>query len=370
MKNKQRLNLSILLIVLIALIGGLGYYYYSNKSTSPSGITPPASIIEKSGYLSPPDQEPIRPGYSESPAVETAESGHDQSVPSGSPLNGQPSLATSDTSETAGSKAPAPSDDRRESGVITGTIKHPGSSETLGNTPQVSTESGHLYPFSVPFGASNQPKPGDEGFCEAVESEMRELFSYLDKKNYTNPDSEVKISERFNEVAAALSASPPAPAGESLDPIVLFDNIYHIYRTFNINDIKILKNILRYERNDLELYMHILYRWFCFSDQCPETTLIRPSEEIIYLYAGFFVNTIGGRAIMFRRDPLFRILFTYYCTLIIHEADREKRNIYGIDLVPLIEPLKKQIAYYPQIIFRDHYLSELNKINNYYLSNR
>jgi hypothetical protein len=370
MKKKRRLNVSILLIVLIAAIGGLGYYYYSNKSTRPSRITPPESIREKSSHLSPPDQEHAKAGNSESSAMENAESLNDLESPSGPSSTDRPSFETSHSSETTELKTPPPGDHQQETGVITGTIKQPASSKTPGSTPQVAAESGNLYPFSVPFASSNLPKPGEEGFCEAVESEIRELFLYLDKKNYTNLDSEFSITDHFNEVAAALSASPPTPAGESLDPILLFNNIYHIYRILNVNDIKILKNILRHERNDIELYMRILYRWLCFSDQCPETTLTRPSEQIIYLYAGFFVNTIGGRAILFRRDPLFRILFTYYCVLIIHEADREKRNTYGINLVPLIAPLKKQVAYYPELNFRDEYLSVLDKIHNYYLDNR
>jgi len=370
MKKKQRFHFSILLIVLIAVLGALGYYYYSDKSTTPSRITPPKSIMEKSGYVTPSDQEHAGSGNSNTPTMESAQADHDRGSASGPDSNGQTSLKTTDTSNAPGTGTSVSTNDQPENGVITGTIQQPAPSNNPGGTPAFPTQFGHFHPFSVPFDVSNPPKPGDEGFCKAVESEIHELFSYLDKKDYITLDPDTRISDRVNEVTAALSASPPAPAGESLNPTVLFNNIYHIYRVLNINDIKMIKDILRHERSDIELYMQILYRWLTSSDQCPKSVLTRPSEQTLYLYAGFFVNTLGGRAILFRRDPLYRILFTYYCLVIIHEADREKRNAYGIDLVPFINPLRKQVVYYPELIFRDHYLSVLDNIEKYYRINR
>jgi hypothetical protein len=357
MKKKRRVHVSIFFIVLIAAIAGLAYYLYGTKSTPPPGITPPESIKDKSGYLTPPDQDSEEPGYSKT-------RGHDGGAAPGRASNGQPSSKTSN-----GSEASLPANDQQEPGAITGPIEQPASSKTPGGAPGVA-ESGHVYPFSGPFAGSSAPRPGDEDFCKAVQSEMNELFSYLEQKDYIALEPGTTLRDRFNDVTAALSASPPAPAGESLDPAVLFKNIYHIYRILNINDIKIIKDILHQEREDIEVFMQVFYRWLSSSDECPKNAFTRPSKQNMYLYAGFFINTIGGRTILFRRDPLFRILFTYYCVLVIHEADREKRNPYGIDLVPFIDPLRRQISYYPEIIFRDHYLSLLDKIDNYYQKNR
>jgi hypothetical protein len=368
MKQKRSLNISILIIILIAAIGAVVYYYSDQRTTTPSNNSQPVSALEKNGPPASPDQENIEPGASQT-SLKPTQSNRDQGSVSRPPADGRPSLEPSDTSEALGLKTPPRSADQKENGVITGTIKQP-AKLTSGETNPDSSESGHFYPFSAPFAVSDPPKPGEEGFCDAVEGEMDELISYLDKKSYTNLNSKVRIRHRLNEVTAALSASSPAPAGENLDPTVLFNNIYHIYRILNIDDIRIIKNILRHERNDIEFFMQILYRWLSFSDQCPKSNLIRPSEQILYLYAGFFVNTLGGRAILFRRDPLFRILFTYYCVLIIHDADREKRNTYGINLVPIIDPLKKQVGYHPELIYRDHYLSVLDKITFYYRKNR
>ncbi|HDR15683.1 MAG TPA: hypothetical protein ENN79_09440 [Desulfobacteraceae bacterium] len=370
MNKKRRSGIPILLVVLIAAIAGLGYYYYTNKATVPSEISLPDPEIEKSRYTPAPDREAKSLGLTEATPLESVEADHDESLAADSLSSSRLSPETPVASRPAEPRTPAPGDESQERPLITGRIKKPASPGTNDGHPRTSPESGHLYPFSIPFTGSEQKKPGDDMFCEAAESEIQELFSYLGKKNYTPFDSGSSILDHLNEMTTALSASPPAPAGESLNPTLLVNNIYHIYRALSRTDITFIKNILRHERDDLELYMQMLYRWLSVSDQCPDTTLIRPSEEVAYLYAGFFLNTTGGRAIIFRRDPVFRLLLTYYCILIIHKADTEKRNPYGIDILPFIQSLRQEVAYHPELVFRDHYSAVLDKLNRYYRVSR
>jgi hypothetical protein len=89
-----------------------------------------------------------------------------------------------------------------------------------------------------------------------------------------------------------------------------------------------------------------------------------------YQYAGFFLNTIGGRAYLFRRSLGLRLLISYYCILIIHEADKEGRNTYGIDVLPTILAVKNEIGNYPGFRYRDEYVRRLNTLESYYLAKR
>ncbi|MBW1799420.1 MAG: hypothetical protein JRJ85_01690, partial [Deltaproteobacteria bacterium] len=97
---------------------------------------------------------------------------------------------------------------------------------------------------------------------------------------------------------------------------------------------------------------------------------IRRSLDVAYQYAGFLLNTIGGRSYLFRRSVEIRLLMSYYCLLIIHEADKKGKNNYGIDIFPLIVSVAKEISLYPDFHFQDEYLQHLSRISDYYLTRR
>jgi hypothetical protein len=56
--------------------------------------------------------------------------------------------------------------------------------------------------------------------------------------------------------------------------------------------------------------------------------------------------------------------------LIVHEADKKGRNSCGIDIFPLIEPLKNEIRYYPDFQFQEEYINQLGLIEGYYRKKR
>ena len=92
--------------------------------------------------------------------------------------------------------------------------------------------------------------------------------------------------------------------------------------------------------------------------------------EVVYQYAGFFLNTIGGRAYLLRRTPSVRLLVSYYCILIIHEMDKEGKNHLGIDILPFVTTLKQEIGHYSEFKFLRKYLGQLNRIEDYYIQKR
>jgi hypothetical protein len=210
-----------------------------------------------------------------------------------------------------------------------------------------------------------------EDECERLGRELKEFFAYLDTKDYVR---ELGIGEdsysRFKKILHVLSLQPPLPAGEGINYDKIIENIYHFYRVLSLKDLRLIRLVAKHEAQSMEINLALFYRWLMSGDQCSGEQGRPPSWDTIYRYAGFLVNSIGGRAYLFRRDTRLRLLFTYYCLLIIHEADKRKMNSFGIDIKPFLEPLAEEIENYQLLYFRREYAGTLIEIKNYYARKR
>ena len=79
----------------------------------------------------------------------------------------------------------------------------------------------------------------------------------------------------------------------------------------------------------------------------------------MYEYAGFFLNTMGGRSYLFRRDSRSRLLVNYYSILLIDLANEQGINRHGIDIVQAIPMLTQEIESSNQLIYKENYLDQL-----------
>jgi hypothetical protein len=220
-------------------------------------------------------------------------------------------------------------------------------------------------------GEIGQPTAVGEDECERMEKEVKEFFAYLDGKDYIK---ELKIGEdmftHFKKVVHLLSEKPPIPAGEGLKQDTMIRNIFHFYRVLGFRDLTLILRILRNEADTLELNLASLYEWLMSAEKCDQKDGLPPSLDIVYRYAGFLVNSIGGRSYLFRRETRLRLLVNYYCLLIIHEADKRKMNNFGIDITPFLEPLAEEIERYQFLYYRKEYAGKLIDLKNYYLKRR
>jgi hypothetical protein len=206
-----------------------------------------------------------------------------------------------------------------------------------------------------------------EDYCTQIEKDVAEFFLYLDEKGYfrkLNPETDAQT--RFKKILRRVSARPPFPAGEGADPKIIVQNLYHFFRILGRKDLMLIRSVINNEQDSLELSLELFYRWLTLGDRCPDPEKIRPSMKILYHYAGFFINTTGGRAYLFRRPSGLRLLVSYYSLLIIHEADRKGTNNYGIDILPFLISLKKEIGYYPDFQLQEKYIDRLVGIERYY----
>ena len=212
---------------------------------------------------------------------------------------------------------------------------------------------------------------GQEVYCEEIEKRVRELFTYLSQEVHIQDQvTDIDIYDRFKTVLAKLSSQPPIPAGEGMDSLTMMENVYHFYRILDEEEIRLIRQILKNEVDSIEMNLGTLYEWLMPTGPCPNVEETRPSLDVLYSYAGFFLNTIGGRAYLFRRSAPVRLLVSYYSVLIVHEADKRGKNTYGIDVFPEISRLAKEISAYPDFQLQNTYIQQLTELQNDYLETR
>jgi len=212
---------------------------------------------------------------------------------------------------------------------------------------------------------------GAENLCSEIENRVQDFFSYLKKEAYVQDlETDTDIHERFKAMMGKLSSQPPIPAGEGLDFLMMTRNVYHFYRVLDEDEIRLTKQILENEAEYLEINLDTFFEWLVPAEPCPNMEKTRPSLDVLYPYAGFFINTIGGRAYLFRRALPVRLLVSYYSVLIIHEADRKGKNTYGIDIFPEISRLAREFSVYPDFQLQNMYIQQLTELQNYYLERR
>jgi hypothetical protein len=218
-------------------------------------------------------------------------------------------------------------------------------------------------------GATKASKEEDD--CAQTAKDLAEFFSYLDGKDYIRYlDPEADTRSRFKKILKRLASRPPVPAGEGIDPKIIIRNVYHFFRVLDRKDLRLIRELTIHEQDSLEIDMEMLYRWLILGDSCPGPVGIGMPFQSVYRYAGFFLNTIGGRAYLSRRPSNLRLLVNYYCILIVHTADRIGKNNYGIDILPFIAPLRDEIGHYSELQFIGKYTERLNDIESYYLKRR
>ena len=72
---------------------------------------------------------------------------------------------------------------------------------------------------------------------------------------------------------------------------------------------------------------------------CKNKDGLVPKLEVLYEYAVFFLNTLGGKSYLLRRRGKIRLLTTYYSILTVYKAEQQFLNSHGLDIRPFAERL-------------------------------
>ncbi|MGL1932454.1 MAG: hypothetical protein OCC45_11970 [Desulfotalea sp.] len=187
------------------------------------------------------------------------------------------------------------------------------------------------------------------------------FFDELDNKEYVKEIlGDEKSKDKFYSIMQKLVDSPPIISGESDDLYNLLQNTAHFFRTLGGDNIKLLKLIIIRESKNIENIAADFYTNIENPTYFDDKIKIPLNTSPFYEYSCFFLNTMGGRLYVFRRNTETRMIINYYSLLIVAKAEENGENNHGIDIRKHLENLIKEIEDYGQkLVFRDIYLKSL-----------
>lgn len=180
--------------------------------------------------------------------------------------------------------------------------------------------------------------------CVTTTERIDRFYQHLDQQQYMKNYGLTTSSKiHFTNLIQKLLNNPPQVARETDDLYTILKNTAHFFRISGKDNILMLKGILDSERGSLEKVLADYY----FLISCPDCSdtpyVLNVDPNALYEYACFFLNTMGGRLYLFRRDALSRMVVTYYAILLVDQANERNNNRYGIDLKPAIDMLIAEI---------------------------
>ncbi len=209
-------------------------------------------------------------------------------------------------------------------------------------------------------GSGRMKRTGDESYEEMADS-VEAFFKTLDTRDYIKDfELDAPSSEYFPQLIQKLIDNPPIVSGETDDLFTILQNTAHFFRIIGKKNILVLKGILDRERDTFEQILADFYQLTDRPEYLQQRFNLNIDEEALYAYAGFFLNTMGGRLYLFRRDSMSRMVVNYYAILLIEKANREGKNKHGVDIKDSIENLIIEIeSSRIDLQMRDVYLETL-----------
>ncbi|HSR35815.1 MAG TPA: hypothetical protein VLL73_01445 [Desulfurivibrionaceae bacterium] len=223
-------------------------------------------------------------------------------------------------------------------------------------------------PASPPSAQTARPNaPAASSECQQIQAEMQQFFGQLDREDYIVPrrlpgGSEAHIGRLLDK----LFANPPVLVGETNTFLTVLSNTAHFYRILKKDDVLLIKDILLNESENLEPVMALFYRWSLKAQECGGPTAISLPLPGLYEYAGFFLNTLGGRSYLFRRESRLRLLVKYYSILVLDRANGQRINTHGIDVRPALDSLNEEMRATQRLKNRATYLTTLTELQAKY----
>ncbi len=210
--------------------------------------------------------------------------------------------------------------------------------------------------------------PATQITCKSGTKVVRDFFHHLDRQEYMRPYLDGQRSESyFIPIIQKLADNPPVVSGETSDLFTILQNTAHFFRIIGKQNIQALKAILHNEKKYSENVLLNFYTITGYAGCTQSEFGLDIPKNALYDYAGFFLNTVGGRLYLFRRESLSRMTVIYYSILIIQEANREGRNAHGIDIRPSVKLLIPEIEENGSKLFlRDRYLEKLYEIESHF----
>jgi hypothetical protein len=197
-----------------------------------------------------------------------------------------------------------------------------------------------------------------------IERQIMAFFSYLDEQPYIQAYNFEGGSYLQYQIAVKnLSSKPPIIAGEMQSLYSMALNVAHFYRVMGKKRVFVTREILQNESEIIESVMKTFNMWYTMNGPGKASLAGRPSPEIMYEYAGYVLNTLGGRSYLLRRSPKVRALITYYSVLALDRANDNELNSKGIDIRPYIKSSLMEVKNQIGLIYQKEYITKLSELN-------
>lgn len=201
---------------------------------------------------------------------------------------------------------------------------------------------------------------------EEIEQQIKAFFTYLDEQDYVQAyQFKGGTYQQFQLVLQKISANPPSITEETTSLYNLYRNMAHFFRVMGKKRVNLTRDVLQNEGEILESAMQTFYLW-ATDETADKQKTGQPTLKTLYTYSGFFLNTLGGKSYLLRRNSKIRLLTTYYSVLILDRANDEQLNPAGIDIRPHIEFLINDFQSQIGLINQKQYLSELLRLADKY----
>ncbi len=210
--------------------------------------------------------------------------------------------------------------------------------------------------------------PAPEDACTELSRRIKEFFAQLDQRDYIKQRKLPADShDYFAGLIDRLLADPPMVAGETSSLLAILNNTAHFYQVLRKDDVLLVKDILLREGGSLESTMELFHRWSLAAPDCPDQGIkVKLPLAGLYEYAGFFLNTLGGRSYLFRRESRVRLLVKYYSIMILDQANDQTLNRHGLDIRPSLNSLREEMKTATTLNGREHYLAVLAELQEKY----
>jgi hypothetical protein len=124
----------------------------------------------------------------------------------------------------------------------------------------------------------------------------------------------------------------------------------------------LIQKRLTNESDIIEFAMKTFFIWPTYENDNGIRMKSQPPLQVLYDYAGFFLNNLGGKSNLVRRDSKIRILTNFYSVLIIDIANDKNLDSNGIDIRPYIKNTFDDITDYMGLSDKREYLNVLKKL--------
>jgi len=223
---------------------------------------------------------------------------------------------------------------------------------------------------SVPEKAESPAVPSTAEQCRDLEERLDHFCNYLDRQPYVAAYGlKEGVCRHFRVLLPRLTKRPPVVVRETDDLLRVLQNNAHFFRVLGRKNTLLLRDILRHDGDMMEPLFALLYRTLREGPACSKAgaglSISLPLRGS-YDYAVYFLNTLGGRSYLMRRDSRVRMLTQYYSILILDQAADAHLNRWGMDIRYPLKALIGDIRGAANLQNRAQYLHTLHALQEKY----